>query len=77
MNSSHSGTPIFSALAVAVLAGAVLLAALLALPFVAFWFVVGSDLEQPASTMAHATQRNKETLVNILTLLRFQPSLAD
>ena len=66
MKSSHSGTPIFSTLAVAVLAGVVLVAALLVLAGAAAPSLVGvADLEQPTSTMAHTTQSNKEILVNI------------
>ena len=66
MNSSHSGTPIFSTLAVAALAGVVLVAALLALLGAALLSFVGvSDLEHPTRTMAHTTQSNKEILVNM------------
>jgi len=67
-NSSHSGTPIFSAAVVAVVAvaGVVLLVALLALAVVALSpFVGGSDVEHPASTIVHRTQSNKETFCNM------------
>jgi hypothetical protein len=77
INSSHSGTPILSALAVVAVvdAGVVVLAAVLALPVVALLELV-SDLAQPTKTMAHTTQRNKESLVNIFCSLRVQPVIA-
>lgn len=66
MKLSHSGTPIFSALAAAVLAGAVLVAGLLALLGAELLSFVGvSDLEHPTRTMAHTTQSNKVILVNM------------
>jgi hypothetical protein len=66
MKLSHSGTPIFSALAVAGLAGVVLVAALLVLAGAAApSFVGAADFEQPTRTMAHTKQSNKEILVNM------------
>jgi hypothetical protein len=67
-NSSHSGTPIFSPAAVAVVAvaGVVLVVALSALSVVALApFVGGSDLEHPTSTIVHTTQSSKESFCNM------------
>jgi hypothetical protein len=74
MYSSHSGTPILSALAVVAVVDAgvvVLVAAVLAL-----LLVLVSVLAQPNRKMAHTTHKNNESLVNILMLLRLQPVIA-
>jgi hypothetical protein len=69
INSSHSGTPIFSpaaAVDVVAVAGVVLLVALLVLAGAAFWLFVGvSDLAHPNSTMVQAMQSNKDVFFNI------------
>jgi hypothetical protein len=63
MNSSHSGTPIFSPAVVAV-AGAVV-AGLVAGGAALSRLVVVSDFEHPISTIAQTTQRIKKAFCNM------------
>ena len=66
MNSSHSGTPIFSpAVAVVAVAGLAAVAALLELPVVELELLAGSVLEHPISTMVQSTHSNNEILINM------------